>query len=124
MGVGTPLDLIEGVYRGVDMFDCVLPTRNARNATVYSYDGKLLLKNKANQFDERPIDESCGCYTCTNHSRAYLRHLFKAGELGVRSLASIHNLYFFNRLMKDIKSAITADKFGKFYKDFKNNYKE
>lgn len=109
MGVGSPDCLIEGVMRGVDMFDCVLPTRIARNGTVMTSAGKVVIKNAANTRDFRPLDEECSCYTCRNYSRAYLRHLFKAEEiLGLR-LATIHNLHFLLTLMKKVRQAIVDD---------------
>ncbi len=122
MGVGAPEDLVEGVASGIDMFDCVLATRNARNATVYNFSGRLNLRNASLAMDARPIDESCGCLTCLNHSRAYLRHLFKANELTGLTLASIHNIYFFNRLMKAIREAIEKDQFSQFRKSFHEHF--
>jgi queuine tRNA-ribosyltransferase len=109
MGVGSPDCLFEGVMRGVDMFDCVLPTRIARNGTVMTSTGKVVIKNAANTRDFRPLDEECLCYTCRNYSRAYLRHLFKAEEiLGLR-LATIHNLHFLLSLMQRIRKAVAED---------------
>lgn len=109
MGVGSPDCLIEGVMRGVDMFDCVLPTRIARNGTVMTSAGKVVIKNANNTRDFRPLDEECCCYTCQNYSRAYLRHLFKAEEiLGLR-LATIHNLHFLLTLMQKVRQAIAED---------------
>ena len=122
MGVGAPEDLVEAIARGVDMFDCVLPTRNARNATVYSYDGKILLKNKANQLLDEPIDKTCQCYTCQRYSRGYLHHLFKAKEMNAYILASIHNLYFFERLTSDIRESINKNQFDSFYTSFNAGY--
>ena len=123
MGVGTPENLVECVSLGIDMFDCVLPTRNARNGTVYTYDGKVLLKNLQYQKDTSPIDDSCLCYTCKNYSKAYLRHLFKSGEINAYTLASIHNLFFYQRLMKDMRKAIEENRFEKFYRNFFNRWK-
>ena len=109
MGVGSPDCLIEGVMRGVDMFDCVLPTRIARNGTVMTSAGKVVIKNADNTRDFRPLDEECSCYTCQNYSRAYLRHLFKAEEiLGLR-LTTIHNLHFLLSLMQKVRQAIAED---------------
>ena len=118
MGVGSPDCLVEGVYRGVDMFDCVLPTRIARNGTVMVPEGKLVIRNAEYARDFRPIQEGCGCYACRNFSRAYIRHLLKAGEvLGIR-LTTIHNLYYLCHLMADIREAILADSFDEFRKEF------
>lgn len=123
MGVGSPDCLVEGVYRGVDMFDCVLPTRIARNGTVMVPEGKLVLRNAEYARDFRPIQEGCGCYACRNFSRAYIRHLLKAGEvLGIR-LTTIHNLYFLCHLMADMRAAIFADAFDEFRKEFWSRYK-
>ncbi|MCL4441430.1 MAG: tRNA guanosine(34) transglycosylase Tgt, partial [Firmicutes bacterium] len=111
MGVGSPDCLLEGVARGVDMFDCVLPTRIARNGTVFTHDGKLVVRNAEYAGDFRPLDPDCDCYTCRNYTRAYVRHLIKANEiLGVR-LTTIHNLYFTLRLMHNIRVAIDQDRF-------------
>ncbi|MDH4128695.1 MAG: tRNA guanosine(34) transglycosylase Tgt [Spirochaetota bacterium] len=118
MGVGKPIDLIHGVEMGIDLFDSVYPTRVARNATVFTLNGPLLLKNQSNCLDSSPIQENCDCYTCKNFSRAYLRHLFKAGEiLGLR-LASYHNLFFIKKLMDDIRNAILEDRFESFKREF------
>jgi len=123
MGVGSPDCLVEGVARGIDMFDCVLPTRIARNGTVMVPTGKLVLKNAQYEHDFRPIDENCGCYACRNFSRAYIRHLLKCNEiLGVR-LTTIHNLYYLIHLMQDIRTAIIEDRFEEFRKDFWKQYK-
>lgn len=114
MGVGKPSDLILGVEMGIDMFDSVYPTRVARNATVFTPNGALIIRNQSNQMDQSPIDESCGCYVCKHFSRGYLRHLFKAEEiLGLR-LATYHNLHFLRNLMKEIRKAILADRFKEF----------
>ncbi|MDO4733110.1 MAG: tRNA guanosine(34) transglycosylase Tgt [Bacillota bacterium] len=123
MGVGSPDCLVEGVYRGVDMFDCVLPTRIARNGTVMVPEGKLVLRNAEYARDFRPIQEGCGCYACRNFSRAYIRHLLKAGEvLGIR-LTTIHNLYYLCHLMAEIREAILADSFDEFRKEFWSRYR-
>jgi queuine tRNA-ribosyltransferase len=122
MGVGTPLDLVEGVSRGVDMFDCVMPTRNARNGTVFTRRGKMVLKNAAFTSDFSPIDEACGCDTCRNHSRAYLRHLFAAGEILGPVLATQHSLYFYCQTMRDMRAAIEADHFESWRGEFVANY--
>jgi queuine tRNA-ribosyltransferase len=106
MGVGTPVDLVESVARGVDMFDCVLPTRNARNGQLFTSTGRLNIKNAEFADDRRPLDEHCGCYTCRNFSRAYLRHLFQAGEMTAGTLNTLHNLYFYLDTMRRIREAI------------------
>ena len=120
MGIGRPEDIIDAVTSGVDMFDCVMPTRNARNGTLFTSMGKIVIKNARYKDDERPIDENCGCYTCSNFSRAYLRHLFIAKELLAYRLNSIHNLYYYTNLMKEIRSAIKEDRFF----DYRKNYCE
>lgn len=106
MGVGTPLDLMIAVDAGVDMFDCVMPTRVARNGTLFTSQGKLIIKRTENRLDEGPIDPECGCYTCQNFSRSYLRHLFISGEMLGMRLNTIHNLYFYFRLMEGARQAI------------------
>ncbi len=122
MGVGKPEDIIDGVRLGVDMFDCVMPTRNARNGTLFTSRGKLVIKNARYSDDDRPVDEKCGCYTCSCFSRAYLRHLFMAKELLSYRLNSIHNLYFYSHLMENIRYAILEGKFDDFCKEFFRNY--
>ena len=114
MGVGTPANIIEGVYRGIDMFDCVMPSRNARHATVFTWNGIMHLKNERYITDERPIDEHCDCPTCKNHTRSYIRHLFKAQEQLAGRLAVIHNLYFYNTLMEKIRDALDNGTFEQF----------
>jgi queuine tRNA-ribosyltransferase len=106
MGVGTPVDLVESVARGIDMFDCVLPTRNARNGQLFTSTGRLNIKNAEHADDERPLDEQCGCYTCRNFSRGYLRHLFHAGEMTAGTLNTLHNLHFYLDTMRRIREAI------------------
>jgi queuine tRNA-ribosyltransferase len=106
MGVGTPLDLIESVARGIDMFDCVLPTRNARNGQLFTSTGRLNIKNAEFADDRRPLDDRCRCYTCRNFSRAYLRHLFHAGEMTSGTLNTLHNLHFYLDTMRRIREAI------------------
>ena len=118
MGVGTPEDLVEGVFRGVDMFDCVMPTRNARNGMLFTSTGRLVIKNAQYHRDHRPVDESCSCYTCQNFTRAYLRHLYMAKEILSCTLNSIHNLHYFVGLMHDIREAIKKDRFVEFRKEF------
>ncbi|MGF7398751.1 tRNA guanosine(34) transglycosylase Tgt [Thermoanaerobacterium thermosaccharolyticum] len=126
MGVGSPDDLIEGVIRGVDMFDCVLPTRMARNGTVLTSRGRLIIRDAPHAEEFIPIDSECDCYTCRNFSRAYIRHLFKANEILAARLATIHNLRFLTKLMEDIREAIKQDKLLKFKSQFykKYGYKE
>lgn len=118
MGVGAPEDLVEGVYHGVDMFDCVLPTRIARHGTAFTHTGKLVVRNASYAEDFRPIDEHCGCYVCRNYTRAYLRHLVKAEEILAHRLISYHNVYFLLHLMKDIREAIAEGRFLEFREAF------
>ena len=120
MGVGTPSNIIEAVARGVDMFDCVMPSRNARHATVFTWSGVMHLTNKCYETDSRPIDEECGCPVCRNFTRAYVRHLFKAGEMLAGRLAVMHNLYFYNTLAEKIRDALDNGNF----KDFRKKYSE
>jgi queuine tRNA-ribosyltransferase len=122
MGVGSPDCLLEGVGCGVDMFDCVLPTRIARNGTAMTSQGKVVIRNAAHVKDFSPLDPECGCYTCQNYSRAYLRHLFKAEEiLGLR-LLTIHNLFFLIQLMANMRTAILEDRFLAFREKFYVKY--
>ena len=122
MGVGTPVNIVEAVYRGVDFFDCVYPSRNGRHGHVYTHHGKLNLLNAAYEEDLRPIEDGCLCPVCRNHSRAYIRHLLKAGEmLGLR-LAVMHNLYFYNNLMEEIRTAIEEERYEEFRRDFIKKY--
>ena len=114
MGVGTPSNIIEAVARGIDMFDCVMPSRNARHATVFTWSGIMHLANKCYETDPRPLDEECDCPTCRNFSRAYLRHLFKAHEQLAGRLAVQHNLYFYNTLTEKIREAIDENRFEEF----------
>lgn len=118
MGVGTPENLIENIYRGVDMLDCVLPTRNARNGTLYTSFGKISIKNACFARDENALDEKCSCHTCKHYSRAFLHHLFRAHELTFYRLASIHNLHFYLTLMKSAREAIIKNDFENFRKEF------
>ncbi len=118
MGVGKPEDIVEAVLQGVDMFDCVMPTRNARNGSLFTSRGNLNIKNAQYADDQRPIDEDCGCYTCTNYSRAYLRHLYMARELLSYRLNTIHNLAYYCRLMRDIRDAVLNDAFLTFRANF------
>ena len=114
MGVGTPSNIIEGVYRGVDFFDCVMPSRNARHATIFTWNGIMHAHNKRYELDDRPLDTECDCPTCRNFSRAYIRHLFKAKEMLALRLCVMHNLYFYNELMGMIRKAIEEDRFDEF----------
>jgi len=118
MGVGTPTDLIENIHRGVDMFDCVMPTRNARNGTLFTSFGKINIKRSIFNLDNRAIDDNCKCYTCLNFSRAYLSHLYRSKELTYFRLASIHNLYYYLNLMKDCREAILNN----IWLDFRKNF--
>ena len=117
MGVGTPVDLVTAVASGVDMFDCVLPTRCARNGLLFTTEGRLNLRNATHARDERPPDPGCACYTCRTHSRAYLRHLFAADELLALRLATLHNLHHYLELMRGARSAITEDRFVAYAED-------
>ncbi len=118
MGVGTPLDLVRGVEAGIDMFDCVLPTRCARNGLLFTSEGKVVIKNARYARDRAPLDPACGCYTCRNFSRAYLRHLFMAKEIVAMRLNSIHNLWFYGALMASIRTAIEESRFESFVREF------
>ncbi len=118
MGVGRPQDIIESVKRGIDMFDCVIPTRHARTGFIYTSKGILKIRNSRYQDDTRPLDENCGCYTCRHYSRAYIRHLDKCGEILGSRLTTIHNLYYYQQLMRDIRSAIENDRFDEFCSAF------
>lgn len=118
MGVGKPEDIIEAVRRGIDMFDCVIPTRHARTGFIYTSKGILKIRNSRYQDDTRPLDESCDCYTCRHYSRAYIRHLDKCGEILGSRLTTIHNLYYYQQLMHDIRDAIENGRFNEFADDF------
>ncbi len=120
MGVGTPQNILEGVHRGVDFFDCVMPSRNARHGNLFTWQGRINVMNECHANDERPISEGCGCEACRHHSRAYVRHLLKAKEaLGLR-LAVQHNLYFYNDLMQKIRDALDGGYFESFYQKYHN----
>jgi queuine tRNA-ribosyltransferase len=114
MGVGTPEDLVEGVAQGVDLFDCVMPTRNARNGHLFTRHGDLRLRNARYKTDEQPIDPSCLCPTCSRFSRAYLHHLDRCGEMLGPMLASVHNLHFYVNLMREVREALEAGTFAAF----------
>ena len=118
MGVGKPEDIVEAVRRGVDMFDCVMPTRNARNGHYFTTFGAVKIKNAVHRFDQSPLDSECDCYTCQNFSRAYLHHLFKCNEMLSAQLGTIHNLRYYQRLMADIRQSIEDDKFDAFVDTF------
>ena len=119
MGVGTPEDLVDGVAAGVDMFDCVMPTRNARNGHLFTRFGDLKIRNARHRSDERPIDETCSCHTCQNFSRAYLHHLDRCGEMLGPMLTSIHNLHYYLNLMQEVRDALDAGRFEAFRAQFK-----
>jgi len=122
LGAGSPEDIFEGVARGMDIFDCVLPTRIARNGAVFTCTGRLNMRNARYADDPSPIEEGCGCYACRHFSRAYLRHLIMAKEiLGIR-LATLHNLHFMLNLMREIREAILAGTFAALKKEFLSNY--
>jgi queuine tRNA-ribosyltransferase len=122
MGLGQPHQMVELVARGVDIFDCVLPTRVARHATVYTRTGTLNLRGAQYRLDAAPLEPGCGCYACQNFSRAYIRHLFKAGEILALVLVSLHNLHFYLELMRDIRDALDRDSFGPFRENFHRHY--
>ena len=118
MGVGTPSNIIEGVARGVDFFDCVMPARNARHAKLFTWDGALNIKNEKYKLDDRPIDPACHCPTCRSFSRAYVRHLFVAGEMLGMRLAVLHNLWFYNELTRRIREALDQGRFTEFRAEY------
>ena len=118
MGVGTPVNILEGVARGIDMFDCVLPARNARHGKLYTWNGTINIRNERYKTDQRPLDETCQCPVCRHFSRAYLRHLFTAGEMLAMRLAVLHNLYFYNDLMAKIRLALDEGRFAAFYREY------
>jgi len=122
MGVGKPEDLVKAVGLGVDMFDCVLPTRNARHGILYTWDGPVSVKAAREKDSHEPLDAECTCYTCKNFTKAYLRHLFKANELLVYRLASIHNIHFYHALMSVMRESIIKGTFSQFTSDFFNRY--
>jgi queuine tRNA-ribosyltransferase len=120
MGVGTPLDIVEAVARGVDLFDCVLPTRTARNGMLFTSQGKVVIKHARFERDPRPLDEACGCYTCRNYSRAYLRHLYRSREILASRLNTLHNLHYYLSLMEEIRSAVHAGAYARFLEEFRS----
>ena len=121
MGVGTPEDLVEGVGAGVDMFDCVMPTRNARNGHMFTRFGDLKIRNARYKTEEAPVDSTCSCYTCKNFSRAYMHHLDRCGEMLGPMLSSIHNLHYYLNLMQEVRDALDAGRFGAFVGQFKQD---
>jgi len=123
MGLGFPEDIIEGIRRGIDMFDCVIPTRLARNGNLFTWDGRINIKNAKYTKDERPVEAECGCYTCKTYSRAYLRHLLVSHELTSFYLNTIHNIYFYADFLKRIREAIIKGVFNAFYESFKIRWK-
>jgi queuine tRNA-ribosyltransferase len=122
MGVGEPRDLVEAVASGIDMFDCVIPTRNGRNGTAFTKAGRVHIRNAENAKDFRPIEDGCGCYTCSAYTRGYIRHLFNVDEILGLKLVSLHNVYFYQSLMSRIRSSIKEGKFFKFKAEFLENY--
>ena len=124
MGLGTPIDIIKAVEVGVDMFDCVIPTRHARNGQIYTHSGVLRIRNAQYKNDIKPFDEECSCYSCNNFSRSYVRHLFNCNEILGARLATIHNLYFYLGLMENIREAISKNCFKEFAKSFIENYQQ
>ncbi len=120
MGVGTPSNILEAVYRGVDIFDCVMPTRNARHGQIFTFNGVMNILNAKYELDKRPLEEGCNCPTCRNFDRAYIRHLFKASELLAMRLCVMHNIYFYNTLLEKIRQALDNNEFVEFYKEHKD----
>jgi queuine tRNA-ribosyltransferase len=119
MGVGTPVNILEAIYRGVDLFDCVMPSRNARHGQIFTWSGIRNLSNEKYKSDDSPIDEICGCPVCERYSKAYIRHLLKSGEMLGMRLAVMHNLYFYNTLLKKIRTAMDDNKFQDFYHQYR-----
>ncbi len=124
MGVGKPPDIVGAVLRGIDMFDCVLPTRSGRNGQVFTFDGAFNIKNSANADDPEPIEKDCPCRACLNYSRAYLHHVFKSDEIISAMLLTLHNLYFYQRLMENLRNAILTDSIVTFSENFLTRYRE
>ena len=122
MGVGTPEDLLDGIKRGIDMFDCVLPTRNARHGSFFTYNGKKNIKNAQFADDKTSLDETCDCYACQNHSKAYIRHLYRCGDSTAQTLLSIHNLHFLIDFSQKAREAILEDRFEDFYNEHYKNF--
>jgi len=124
MGIGTPQYILQAIEQGIDMFDCVLPTREGRNGRVYTRQGPFALKKAKNRLDFSPIDKECGCKVCRGYSRSYLRHLFKTQEILFSMLASYHNLYFLNNLVQNARRAIEENRFPEYKKEFLSQYRE
>ena len=124
MGVGYPDDIIESVSKGMDMFDCVIPTRNARNGTVFTRDGKMILKNAYHAREFEPIDPECGCPSCRHYTKAYIRHLFQAGEILAPRLATLHSIYFYLETMREIRRSIMEDRFPQWRVEFLRRYRK
>jgi queuine tRNA-ribosyltransferase len=124
MGYGRPLDILEAVNCGIDLFDCIVPTRYARTGTVYTSTGKLVIRNAPYVADYEPLDKECACYVCKTHSRAYIRHLFNVNEMAGIQLMTFHNIYWYNNFMKQIRAAISEDRFLDFRRDFISRFKE
>ncbi|WP_040197636.1 tRNA guanosine(34) transglycosylase Tgt [Candidatus Soleaferrea massiliensis] len=120
MGVGTPVNIIEAVWRGIDLFDCVMPSRNARHGHLFTWKGRINIHNAKYQLDDTPIDDSCDCPACKHHSKAYIRHLFKAGEMLGMRLCVQHNLHFYNTLMERVREALDEGRFAEFREKYKN----
>jgi queuine tRNA-ribosyltransferase len=123
MGMGTPEDLVALAGWGYDMFDCVMPTRNARNGTLFTRSGRISIRNSRHREDPSPIDDRCSCYACENHSRGYLHHLAKRGEMLAATLGSIHNVSFYQDLMRDIRGALVEDRYEQMSKDFLGEFR-
>ncbi len=121
MGVGTPEDIVHAVAQGIDMFDCVLPTRNARNGHLFTRYGDVRIKNAVHKSDTRPLDDTCGCYCCRNFSRAYLHHLHRVGEILGARLNTIHNLFYYQTLMAELRAAIEGNRFPGYSAEFHRN---
>ncbi len=119
MGVGRPEDIVAAVERGIDLFDCVMPTRHARNGHLFTSTGVVNIRNSTYREDTRPLDEACACYTCSHYSRAYLRHLDQTGEILASRLNTIHNLFFYLQLMADLRAAIGEGRLGEFAANFR-----
>jgi queuine tRNA-ribosyltransferase len=122
--MGTPADLLSLVAMGVDMFDCVMPTRNARNGTLFTSSGRISIKRAEHAEDPAPLDAECSCYTCAKFSRAYLRHLFRAGEILAARLHTLHNLHYYLDLMRRVRQAIDADRFSAFRREVEAGWQE
>ena len=122
MGVGTPEDLFTGVENGIDMFDCVFPTRVARNALAITTFGRVNLRNEKYKFDDLPLDEECNCYVCKNFNKGYIRHLFKANEITASRMVSYHNIFFMKKLMDNMREAIVSGTFSNYKNEFLYKY--